>query len=279
MAVLSALGTAGSAVRRNPVVLAAAAIYGLVYVPTLLLQASGSVALNLLGSGYSFLALFVAPFIAGGVLAMANEAIDGRTDWRMFVTGGKQNYLRILVAALLYGVVSLIVGVALSFVAFAVVLAGSGVGAGGGLVIAVALLFGGVVALALFVAGFFLQFYPHAVVVEGYGVADAFKRSAGLVRNHFASALGYTALLVALSVGIGVASFLASLLVLGGGALLEPAGVGGAAGAPGPATSGPSLVVLAGYAVGYVVMSGVVGGYVGTYSVAFYRELLDAESE
>jgi len=263
MAVFTALRTAGTAVRRNPLLFVVAALYGVLQVPGILLRASPDVVLNVAASGYSLLTLLVAPLVVGGVLAMADEALDGRTDWGTFVAGGKATYLRILAALLLYVVAVFVVSLIFAFVTVAVAVVT------GGAAVGVAFIAIGLVALALVLAAVavlvFVQFYPQAVVVEDYGVADAFRRSAGLARRHLAAVLGYTALFLGISVVFGGVAAVASFYVIDGGTLAG-------------ATTGPPVAVLAAYVVLYVVAGGLFGGYLATYSVAFYRELLAADA-
>jgi len=75
----------------------------------------------------------------------------------------------------------------------------------------------GVVAVGLVLAyllvTFFVQFYAHAVVLDGSELVDGFRRSAGLVRSNLLSVFGYTVLLLVGSLLVGTLAAAASFVV------------------------------------------------------------------
>lgn len=274
MGAISALSTTGRALKRNGVLFAVAFAVTLVNIipsgSSAVLPPMEAAVLSVLLSG---VLLFVAPFFIGGLLSMASEAIGGVTRFETFVAGGKENYLQLLGAmllfAVLFGVFATVVVVGLTTTAiFAVGMNSAGaagpMGGNAGAMGTVAL-FGLVGGFLMLLPLFFLQFYAAAVVVSDLGVVDSFKRSAGIVRRNFVSTLGY-------SVIAGLAGLVA-----------------GVAGLPVSMTSGygrfdATTTAAPEFGLGFVfaavlvsvLVSTVVAAFGVVYQVAFYEDCLDS---
>ena len=263
MAVLNALCRTPAALRRNPVVLVPILVILLVQVPQLILQAVNPLLSSVVSLGLSLGFLVVLPVFQGGLIAMADEALDGRTSLQTFVDEGKANYVPFLVAYLALVAVSSVLGMVTVLAALfgGLFVIGSGgldsaniaVLAGIGLIVAV-------VVLLYFLALFFIQFYGQAIVLEDTGAVDGIKRSVSVVREHLVSTFGYT-VLVGLFGGVfgGVVGVFPLLL------------------SPRAPTTLPlpelslSIVGLGGLIV--LAVGTLFGGFFGVYSVSFYREL------
>jgi hypothetical protein len=278
MAALQSLRPAVSGIVRNPVLVLVTALYGVTQLPNLLVQSTSPVLAAVI-SLVTFVALVVVlPFFQGGLLGMADEAVDGRTSLGTLVAAGKANYVPLLLGYFALLAVNMVFG----FIAFAggivVVIGGSiagGTAAPAGvdaptvgfdptLLAVVGLVVAGLVAAYLLVT-FFLQFYAHAVVLDGTELVDGFRRSAGLVRSNLLSVFGYTVLLAMGGLVVGT-------LAAGGSLLVGPQQPAGSPLA-GIVSIEPTPAVIAAAALVYVVLTGVTGAFYATYSVAFYRSI------
>ncbi|MFC7080285.1 DUF7544 domain-containing protein [Halorussus caseinilyticus] len=272
MGAISAFSTAAGTLKRNGVLVVAAFVALLVNaLPSgvvALLPASVGPFVSLPVSG---LVLLAVPFLLGGLLSMAAEGLDGVTRLGTFVEGGKEYYLSILGALLLFAVVMtaittiFVIGIAVVGV-FVLGMGTSGLGgsvASPGAGIAAFALVGLLVGLGTMLPLFFLQFYAPAIVVSDLGVVASFKRSAGLVRRNFVSTLGYTALTMLVGLVAGVAGIFVTIL----------GGLGGSLSAT-PSEFGVGMVALGG--VLSLVVSAVVSAFGTTYQVAFYADCLDS---
>lgn len=270
MGAISALSTAGRTLKRNGALFGAALLAVLVNfgltAASAVFPPESAVTVSL---GLSGVTLLLTPFLLGGLLSMAYEGLDGVTGYGTFLAGGKENYLRLLGAMVLFSVFVGVVAVA-TVVAAAVVgafaVGVNATGAAGPLAsssgsVAVLAAVGLASLAAVLLPVFFLQFYAPAIVVSDLGVVDAFRRSAGLVRRNLVSTFGYTAV----SILVGLVAGAASVLVVGfGGA----AGVSAAAGVvPEMGTAAFAAVAVASLAV---ATAGSAFG--STYQVAFYDD-------
>jgi len=274
MATLHALRPAVGGIVRNPVLLLVTALYGLAQVPNFLVPPTRpilSAIVSLATFGVFVLAL---PFVQGGLLGMASEAVAGRTGLGTLVAEGKANYVSLLLGYF----VLLAINIAFGLVAFVggliAVLGGvtstsvdaPAVGIDPTLLAVFAIVAGGIL-LAYLLVTFVVQFYAHAIVLDDAELVDGFRRSAGLVRSNLASVAGYTLVLLVGSVVLGTLAAAASVV-------LGPQ----SAGTPGTpfadlAAVEPSLPVLAGVAVGYLVLTSAFAAFYATYSVAFYEAI------
>lgn len=261
MASLRALGAVPGTLRRNPVLFAPVIVVVAVQLPALALQRTNPFVVSLVASLVSLGSLVAVPFVHAGLVAMVDEALDGRTSLATFREAGRAYYVSMLGAAVLLTAVGLGLGV-LVFL-----------GAVAAFVVVVFVLRGDAAALFLAVAGltllaasfylavlFFVQFYGPAVVLEGRGAVEGVERSVALVRANPASVLGYTLLVGLGAAFVGLLFGVASLLLTPSAASvldLAPSAVGGV-------VALLSVVVLVGT---------LAGGVYATYSVAFYRAL------
>ncbi|MFB6080581.1 MAG: hypothetical protein ABEJ81_06255 [Haloferacaceae archaeon] len=262
MAVLEALRQTPGALLRNPVLLVPPLVIMLFQIPQLLLQAIDPLLSSLVSLGLSVVFLFVMPFFQGGLIGMADEALDGRTSLGRFLGEGRANYVSILAAYLVLVAVNFALGVVAFFVAIFAGATVLGRGSGGpplailGVVVALVV----VVALAYLLFVFFVQFYGQAIVIDDMGVVDGYRHSVSVVRHHLLSTLGYTVL-------VGIFGAVAGGVFAVGSLLASPRS----------ATTVPfphlPLVGVAVVAVLIVVIGSIFGGLFGVFSVAFYRAI------
>jgi hypothetical protein len=260
MAVLNSLQPAVRALVRNPILIVVVGLFGLVQLPQLALQPTQPVVAAVVSLGITGVTIVVMPFFQGGLLGMADEALNGETRLGTLVSEGKTNYIRLLLAYLAIFAVNSIFGL-IAFIA--VIIGGVGLYAGDnepglaalGAVAVVGVLF----VLAYLLVTFFIQFYAHAIVLSSTSLVAGFKRSVSLIRQNIVSTLGYTLILVVGALFFGGIGSIASLL-------LSPQ----ATQLPLPDLSVPMLVVAA---VVYVVALAILGAFYATYSVAFYRSI------
>lgn len=274
MAVLKALRQVPGALGRNPLIFAVVAAFGLIQAPQLLAQTIDPLLASLLSLVLSVVMILVIPFVQAGLVGMADEALDGRTEFGTFLQAGKQHYLSVLGAYLVVVAISSALGIVGFFGSlFGGLLAFSADGTG---VVALALI--GlvllVVTLAYLVVIFFLQFYGQAIVLDGASAVDGLKHSVGLVRRNLASTAGYTLVVMVVSGIVGVLAAIPSVM-------LQSSVSAGQAGAPPTSMTSPtlSLAAAAALTVVYAVGTALVGGTLLTYSVAFYRELRDRPTD
>nr|WP_244510217.1 hypothetical protein [Natronobacterium texcoconense] len=156
------------------------------------------------------LSLLVTPFLLGGIITMIDEGLEGTTRLGSFVRGGKENYVSMLGATVLFAViimgVSFMGGILMMIVGVGTAAAGGGlVGMGIGFVLLM-------VVMALLVM--FLQFYDAAIVVSDARAIDSFSQSVSLVWNNFLSVVGFTIVFFVISLigqGPGMALYLSAI--------------------------------------------------------------------
>lgn len=265
MALVTALRDATNGLARNPVLFAATGVFVLLQVPLFAGRLLGPVASLAVSSLSGLVFVLVTPFFQAGLVAMADEAIDGRTRLGTLTERGREHYVTMLVAYLVLVGVNSVVGFVVLVGVFVVgILVVASAGAGG--VSPVLLAVAGVVGLVLVVLYaallFLVQFYGQAIVVDGADSLESFQRSAGLVRDNLASTLGYTVLVAVVGSLFGLVGGLASLLTS----------------AQQPAVEVPALPELStagtvGLLVAVLVVSIPVSAFTLTLSVAFYRTL------
>ncbi|MFC6875475.1 DUF7847 domain-containing protein [Halobellus marinus] len=262
MAALKSLHPAVTALIRNPILVVLVGLYGVVQLPQLALQSSQPLFAAVFSLGLTGVFIFVMPFVQGGLLGMADEALTGRTGWGTFVADGKSNYVTLLVAYLAIFAVNFVLGI-VAFFAFVIGGLGFYMSEGGtnlaglGIMLGIGVLF----VLVYLLVMFFTQFYAHAIVLTDTDLVAGFKRSIGLVRHNLLTVLGYSLILLTGSILFGSIAGVASLLLSP-----QPTGL------PLPDPSLPLLVVAA---IVYVVIIAVLGAFYATYSVAFYRSIED----
>lgn len=261
MAVLNALRRTPSTLGRNPVlfvpVLALAIVQGL----QLTLQAVSPLIASFVSLGLSLVYILIVPFFQGGMIGMADEALDGTTSLGTFVDEGKANYVSILVAYLLLVAVNFVIGIVVFFAALFVVfvLAVDVSGAGTAVLVLVGLV-GGLAALVYLAFVFVIQFYGQAIVLDDQGALDALTHSVSVVRGNLLATLGYTVVAGLLGGLAGAALGVTSALVSPEAAELM-------------AVPDVSLGLLLGATLLVVVVTTLFGGFFAVYSVAFYRSI------
>ncbi|MWV41778.1 hypothetical protein [Natrialba sp. INN-245] len=267
MAVLSAFRDGVSVLQRNPVILAVGLAMMAISQASSLGDFTDSFALIALFSLVGFgIWLFVWPFFLAGILGMALEGLEGATTLDRFLEVGKQRYVSMLGAQLLFIGLMIALFIAAFFVsaiatiAFGIGFAAMEFDAGAGLPVGIGIfaLVGLAVFLVFFVVFMFLQFFDAAIVVEGERAFDSFGRSIGVVRSNLLSVVGYTLLWGTVNVAMFTPVYVTEFAVAQPGLQLEV-----------------SETVLRAGAIGLtVVVGGLVQAYLYSVHAAYYTRLL-----
>jgi hypothetical protein len=222
-----------------------------------------------LGLAVTVVSMLVVPFVFGGLLGMADEALGSSTGFGTFIDAGKRHYTSMLGAYLLLVVgsvlLSIVAGIATAVLGVGTlsILGGaSGAGLSNTALIATATVSMAVFFLLLMIPLLFVQFYGQAIVIDNRGVAGGFKRSVGLVRRNLLSVCGYSALVFGTSLVFGLLLSVPSMLL--------------SARTAQPAISALpdfSLPVIIGFVLLGTFLSSLLGSLFLTFSVAFYRAL------
>lgn len=260
MAVLNALRKVPGALVRNPILVAIVGLFGLLQAPQLLAQYVSPLLSIVFSLFILVVYVFGTPFVQGGMIGMADEALKTKTRFETFVQAGKRNYVSLLAAYLLVAGVALVLMVGLLISVFAgafSAVSGSQTGllVGGGI--------GLVVGLVYFVLAFFIQFYSHEIVLNDRNAVSGLKGSVGLVRRNLLSTAGYFVLTMVGALAIGAVVGLAQFL------LLPQPSMAAATAAPAQL----SLTSVLAQVVLTTVLTAFVGSVGALYSVAFYREI------
>lgn len=262
MAVLKALRRTPSALVRNPALFVPVLALMALQIPQLVLQSVSPLIGGLVSLAMSLVFVVVVPFFQGGLLGMADEALDGRTSLGTFVKDGKSNYVSIFVVYLVLMAVNFLLGMVAFFAAVGGVIAvgGGGLRSANVAVLAVLAVVGLLVVAAYVLVVFFVQFYGQAIVIDGLGAVDGVKRSLSVVRNNLVSTLGYSALGVVVGAVAGA--------VFGGASLFLSPQTASAFALPEPS-------IAVGVVVALVVVAGgtAFGAFFAVFSVSFYREV------
>jgi hypothetical protein len=270
--VLQALHSAAAAVKRNPILFVVAAAASLLQLPGVLAQFAAPLVGGVISLGFSAVSLFVMPFLFGGLIGMANEALDGRTSFGTLVSEGNAHYLSILVVYFSLFAVNFVLGFVLVFGA----IIGGVVVYTGGQSTALLVAVGAIALLGLLgylVVAVTIQFFGHAIVVDDLDAVASIKRSAWCVRHNLLAVLGYTLLTAVGGAVFGLVGGLFSLLT-------SPASPGAAVPTSTPAASHlpvavPSVGIAGtvGLVVVLVVATALFGGFFAAFSTAFYRAI------
>jgi len=260
---LNSLRQTPSTLLENPILFVPVVILMAFQVPQLALQSTDPFLSGIVSLGLSSVFIVLMPFFQGGLIGMADEAIDRRTTFQTFIEEGKSNYVSILVAY--FGLMA--INFLLGMIAFVGVIFGGAllfqngdpqsVTTGG---LAVVSLIVAIVFLMYLLLLFFAQFYGQAIVLDGRNVVGGFKQSISVVRHHLVSTLGYS-LIGAIVGGLAGIIFTAASVIL----------------SPQPpamfALPDPSFPIVVSTAL-IVALAGVlVGGFLTVYSVSFYRAI------
>lgn len=263
MAVLIALRRTLDTLQRNPVLFVPVLAIVLLYAPQLVLRSISPGLALLFSLVLSVAYVFVLPFVQGGLVGMADEALDGSTSLATFRSAGGRNYVSLLVVSIVFVVINIITGVFVLFAGFVAIFARYPGGAGDTTaLVAFILVVLAIVALGYLLFVFFVQFYAQAIVVDRRGALDALRRSGALVRAHFVSVFGYSIGVGLLGGLVGVVFAISSMIVT-----------------PGAATSFGlpqlSLAGVAGISLVVVAIGTLLGSFFGVFSVAFYRTMAE----
>ncbi|MFP8954519.1 hypothetical protein ACLI4Z_16350 [Natrialbaceae archaeon A-arb3/5] len=192
MTVRAAFGDGWTALRNNPVLLAAGFALALVGQLSTIGELSDSVAVDTLASVGFFLAF---PFVMGGFLGIALEAVrESDPSFGTFLRAGRTYYVRMLLATILFGLIA----IAVMFGTFPLAIVGGGAwvfgidALGESAALALAILFVGSYLLVLLVVLMFVQFYDTAIVVEDNGATSSLSRSIRVVRSNLRSVLAFS---------------------------------------------------------------------------------------
>lgn len=265
MAVFTALKKVPSAILRNPILIGVFAVFGLLQTPPLLAQMISPTAAILVSFAFMAVTLLATPFIYAGIVAVADEALKGRTHLGTFVESGKRNYLSILGAYLLLLAVFMAFGVlaVLGFIVTGVSVGLAGAAESGGIFVMLGVFV--LIGLAFAALVLFTQFYGQEIVLNDAGAVAGLKGSVSLVRDNFVSTLGYTVLVSIVGGTFGLVISIPSAL------LQETAQPTGDLAAATTAQLSPTLLV--GVVAVYVVSTATIGMLLAVYAVAFYNEL------
>ncbi|MWV41683.1 hypothetical protein [Natrialba sp. INN-245] len=261
MAVIPAFRDGWTVLRENPVIL----LGGFLLAIAGQLAATGEIVDSLAVIAVGFVAaLLLSPFLLGGIIGMALEALEGSTTTlERLAESGRACYLSLLGASILFGMLMFGVTFAAMFIGVFGVALGFGVagvegGTAGLIGVGISILVTIVVLLLVFLLFLFLQFYNTAIVVENERAFSSFSRSISVVRSNLLSVVGYSILWI----GIGMIAFAPIVgLEL---ALVEPGladGIG--------ETVGYAITALAG-----IVVTGLLYSYLYTVHTAYYRRLI-----
>lgn len=281
MGAISAFRTTGGALSRNPVVFAGAFIFALVVIligtTVSVIQFLSFPLVVLLASLLALVVLvFVIPFLRGGLLGMATEGVAGETSLGTFIRAGKDRYVSLLFASLLFIALEIALAVAY-FILFGIVGVVVGAASGGGepgLVLTVAVL----VLLLVFLFIFFLiQFFSVAVVVDEVGAIEGFVQSYRLVRRNLLSTVGYNLLSFLLTLVIAIPLAIVFFIVF---ALIVGVSLNVPETTPTPTTPNPFssvepgffAAILVVYVVACLAIRTPIKAITRTYAVSFYRD-------
>lgn len=256
MAVLQALRQSPGALIRTPALVVPALILFLFQVPQLVLQSTNPLLASVVSLGISLLLLIFVPFFQGGMVGMADEALDSQSSLSAFVDHGKANYVQILIAYLLIMVVNVILGGILFVVGFGALL--SGALELGTVALATLGIVAAIIALIYLLIAFLIQFYAQAIVLEDYTAIDGLKRSYSVVRSNLLATVGYMVLAITIS---GVLA-----LGYGGLSLLTTPETATTLGLPVLSTGG-----LIGVGLVMTLIGSVISTFLLVYSASFYR--------
>lgn len=264
MALLRLFRESLGAVGRNPVILLVTGLIALFQLPQLVAQALGTLVAAVVSVVFSLAYIVAIPYVSGGLIGMADDALDGRTSLSRFHESGKRHYVAVFVAYLLLLVVNLIIGGGLFFVGFIVFVFVLAANLNTVAIVTIGLV-AAVLALVYLIVFAFVQFYGQAIVIEDLGGIDGLKRSVSTVRANLLPVFIYTLV-------VGVAGGLFGLVAAAVSLVASPQPIPGL---PLPEVSLP-LIVIGTLAV--VALTTVFMAVFLVFSVAFYRDLRVGET-
>lgn len=197
MAVVPAFTDGWSALRTNPVIF----VGGLLVALGMQLQNLGEFIASPIVTGLASLGwLLVFPFVLGGFIGMAREALEEtETSFDQFLRAGRTYYVRILLGTILFVVIVMGVMLLTMPIGLTLGIGFSAVGAIDGTAgLGTAILFTVGLFLLILAVIMFIQFYDTAIVIENKGVTEAFSRSVHVVKSNFLSVVVFSVLWVVL---------------------------------------------------------------------------------
>lgn len=266
MAVLKALKRTPSAFWRNPVIALPMIALVLLQTPSFAAEFLDPFLAMALSLSLSVVFVFLVPYFQGGVIGMADEALNGPTSMGTFFSAGKSNYVSIFGAYLMLIAINIVLGIGILLVFFlglgAAYIGGNGGGGGAGFVILA--VFGVLVALGYLLFNFFIQFYPQSIVLDDYGAIGGLKHSIGVVRQNILSTFGYS--LVAGAIGIGFGMFAGVISVLASPNSMATL-----------TTETPPLTWFIAFGIIGGILTVIVGTFMAIFSVSFYRSITEGD--
>ncbi|ADQ68472.1 hypothetical protein C499_08572 [Halogeometricum borinquense DSM 11551] len=280
MVVAHSLQTAVEALRRNPVIAGITVLLALFQLPLQFVPLAAP-STTIIASAVSLVAtVLVLPFIFGGIFGMADEALDGTTNFGTFVEMGKRHYTSMLGAYLL------LLGGSIVFGTIAWVVVGLGT------LVAIIPVFdspqalfpvlllimvvGSVLFLLLFLIPFiFIQFYGQAIVFDDEGAFSSFFRSVSIVRQNFWPVVGYSVVVFGISLVFG---FFGSLPASTLSSQLSPSATNTLLSEVLSGVPQISIVASAALTLFATILMGLSAGLLLTFSVAFYRSLATSDN-
>lgn len=276
MGAIAAASTALGVLKRNPVLFVAAFLVALFGGVAVAIQMALTQSYPILSSYAALPIQLLSLFFVAGGYAMANEGIDGSARLGTIVSAGKEHFLRLLAANVLFFVVAFatffVVAIAAAIVGAVALVGGASFGANsalGGLgVLGLILAVLGVYLLSFAVVLFF-QFFGPAVVVSNADPVEALKRSYRLVRQNILSTIGFDIIQFAV-----IAVTMLPLILLGA---LQFDSVDAGSNANW-LYAGLDTTTAALFLVSIVALSTFSGAFVWAFQVAFYKSLGEQSS-
>ncbi|AFZ74823.1 DUF7847 domain-containing protein [Natronobacterium gregoryi] len=257
MSAIGSVSTAASVLRRNPTILLVGVLFVALSEVTILLDVYVGPMAQLLAYPLSFL---VTPFLLGGIITLIDEGLDGSTQLGSFVRGGKENYVSMLGATVLFGLI--VIGASVvSGILLVIVGVGTAAGGGGALGIGIGVVF---LSVSMTLLMMFLQFYDAAIVVSDAQAIESIPHSVRLVWNNFISVVGFSIVFFVsqlIGQGPGIALFLSAVEVTETGETVIAS----------ESTLYLSIAVT-------IVLGTVMLAYAYTYFITYYRSILEDES-
>lgn len=180
-----------TALRANPILLVAGLLIG---AGSQLQYADHLIESPLISAAATLAWLIVFPFVLGGFIGTARDAIGGTdTSLTHFFITARAYYLRLLLATGLFVLLVFGTAIGLGIVGFIL-----GIGTMAlGVINQMAAFVAGVISLLLWLVSIlvvlmFVQFYDTAIVIENKSITDAFRRSICLVRSNLKSVVGFS---------------------------------------------------------------------------------------
>lgn len=266
MAVLKALKRSPGAFWGNPVIALPIIALVLLQTPSFAAEFLDPFLAMVLSVGVSVIFVFLVPYFQGGVIGMADEALDESTSIGTFHTAGTSNYVSIFGAYLMLIAINVVLGIGILLV---IVL---GLGAAyfggnasvGGVSFVFLAAFGILVALGYLLFNFFIQFYPQSIVIDDYGAIGGLKHSIGVVRRNVLASVGYSLVAGGIGIGFGILAGVISIFA-------SPNSMATLA------TETPPLTWFIAFGIIGGLLSVILGTFMAIFSVSFYRVITEED--